>query len=193
MLSKLKNGRKHVDILILILAYTFISTLNCCADEFYHYQKYEFRYKETVGVVTKPLVAQAHGSGQTQVEYMALGKKRKAFVNWWCGYCKGDKYIVKYDSTNPKWYIVLEDKPLFLKDEKTGWDIGTIGGRMRSDDYILGFSYFVGGKKFDRCQIMSKPVQDYPGLQKDAKYKIRYWLENPQRAILYLDSPVYAR
>jgi hypothetical protein len=47
------------------------------------------------------------------------------------------------------------------------------------------------GKKYDRIQYLAfvDKVKNHPQLVNDAKFLVEYWIENPQRAILYIDKP----
>jgi hypothetical protein len=106
---------------------------------------------------------------------------------------RGTKYLVQFDSLNPYNNYVISMQ-VFLPEEKTAWTIATI----KAYDYnFLDFKYEIetNGGKTKRyvisqfvCRGRAKKV--HPELRKGMKFKVEYIIDNPGRAIVYLDKPV---
>lgn len=110
------------------------------------------------------------------------------------GICKGDKfkmvnYITKDKEINPD---ILYAKPIFLRNEK----IDSITAEIvlpKSGDVFFSFIYVVDGIKYTREQAIDFDLNEFKQKMKHRKkntFKAVYWVDNPQRAIIYLDRPL---
>lgn len=140
----------------------------------------------TIGV----LIEIESGSGTTGddaiIEYSVNGKRYKAYTMANTGMIVGDKYKVKYDKSNPEKHLLLETKPVFLETEKTGIVVGTVNHLIKIGKNKLGFIYEVNGIEYERFQLYNKN-KFTP--EKGEQYQVKYWRQNPQRAIIQLDQP----
>lgn len=108
----------------------------------------------------------------------------------------GDKYLIKYNPDNPKQIKEYTWNVGFLKTEKTVETVGIINSISstnlifeRDKDMQIVFTYTVNGKEYQRSQDLQPDYKEkFPNLSKGQKYKVLYWVENPQRAVLYLDN-----
>lgn len=132
------------------------------------------------------------GSGKNSVfEYSVNGK----IFNFWGYYNNtmviGDKFVLVYDSEKPVESKVIHDKPIFLEKEKT---ITTVGIVTRIKSYgkkAVYFEYIADGGLYTRIQCLPDNYSTlYPTLSEGREYKIVYWQDNPQRAIIHLDVPL---
>jgi len=107
----------------------------------------------------------------------------------------GEKFLLKYDTLVPdggyNGYKSLQIwHPVFLPGEVTDYTVGTLTFVRNKHSYI-GYIYTVGGKPYLRYQ--SLPLndigKDYPQLAKGARFLVEYLVDNPQRAIIYIDKP----
>jgi hypothetical protein len=108
----------------------------------------------------------------------------------WAPY--GEKYLVVYDSLYPedqKYVHLITGCPVFLPGEVTNYTVGKIIGDMyiRKDFVTYEFEYTILGKTYQRIQFLDG--RDHPELTNGAAFMVEYWVENPQRAILYADKP----
>jgi len=108
---------------------------------------------------------------------------------------EGVKYSLKYDSLDPNTIEVCYYCPIFLPDELTKTFEGEItriywkGGTS----YKYGFEYvfYVENVRVKKIQGLPNDYKlKYPNLQENQKYEIEVWINNPNRAILYLDRPI---
>jgi hypothetical protein len=108
----------------------------------------------------------------------------------WAPY--GEKYLMIYDSLYPenqKYVHLITDCPVFLLGEVTNYTVGKILGDMyiRKDFVTYEFEYTILGKTYQRIQFLDG--RDHPELTNGSEFMVEYWVENPQRAILYTDKP----
>lgn len=110
----------------------------------------------------------------------------------------GDKYLIKYNTDNPKQIKEYTWNVGFLTTENTEETVGIVEGIWsmnilfnRDEDMGITFFYTVNGKKYERTQRLQPDYKEkFPNLSKEQKYKVLYWDKNPQRAVLYLDKPI---
>lgn len=151
-------------------------------------------WKETYAT----LYRYGYGRGSVSMVYYWVDGKRYEVNSYFDanGKAIGDKYLIKYNPDNPKqikeyiWYVS------FLTTEKTEETVGMVEdiwskniefGRVKRNG--ISFVYTVNGKKYERTQYLQPDYKEkYPNLSKGQKYKVLYWVENPQRAVLYLDN-----
>lgn len=106
----------------------------------------------------------------------------------------GEKYKIKYDKLEPSKGIVLEEQPVFLKDEKTL----VIQGKVKRISLVsqkgkkeLIFTFEINDTQFSRSQSIEKDYKEqYPDLKEGRSYEVEYWEQNPERAIIHLDKPI---
>jgi hypothetical protein len=151
-----------------------------------------------VGVLSSGFVSKINGGKSTVfIEHVLNGKsysnimtpKPYGLVLW-------EKYRILYDPSDPKHFKVLVDQPFFSSDEETSEAIATVLKVTTNQTVqpLLRFEYFVpqgkGMQHYERSQYVSQSfLAEYPNLKKGDKISVRYWLVNPQRAIITLKQP----
>ncbi len=139
------------------------------------------------------------------VEHWVNGKRYEGLGGYGLeGNTVGDIYQILVNPNNYEEIFLLEERPIFLKEEKIGETTGWIeenyklkfyktykGEFPKFMDYNEGFNhvsikyyYRVNNKKYSRVQDFSMPVNKSIVFQKGMRFKVRYWLENPQRSII---------
>lgn len=132
------------------------------------------------------------GSGRNSVfEYYVNGK----VYNFWGYYNNtlviGDKFVLVYDSEKPNESKVIVDRPIFLDSEKTIKSTGKITRIKSYSKKAVYFEYIAGEGLYTRIQCLPDNYSTlYPTLLEGKEYKIEYWQDNPQRAIIHLDTPL---
>lgn len=122
----------------------------------------------------------------------------------------GEKYELRYNPKDVEVYVSIPWRPLFTPDEETGIAIGTISkikdtrnkfnpfpifvpvnNRDSLPSFKVAYKYTVLNKVYDRYQVLS-PANDSLNekLQVGQKFKVRYWVDHPQRSIIYIDSVI---
>lgn len=102
----------------------------------------------------------------------------------------GEKYIVEFDSLNPNKCKIRADKPVFLSHEVTKYTIGYLDVLNTNFFTSLSFTYYIDGKKFTKSyEPESGIAKRYPNFKERKKYIVKYWVENPERAIILPDQP----
>lgn len=140
-----------------------------------------------------------------KVEHYVNGIRKEEYTGIGLnGNCIGDVYEILVNPKNLEDIYLLNERPLFLKDEAVGKTIGWIKKDYKSEviteykgaypkfmDYDKGYNhvsvryyYIVNNKQFQRVQDFSVPVDSILDFKKGMKFQVRYWLENPQRSIL---------
>jgi hypothetical protein len=143
--------------------------------------------RETVGTI----IGYTQGGNNGRSAIVKFSSKRKFYyTNTDDYYYVGEKFIIEYDEKNPKANTVRLDKPVFFKNEKTGFTIGIVDTYNPNYFREISFIYFVNGKKYEQSY---KPVENsevkYPDLREGKKYKVKYWEDYPKRSIILLDDP----
>ena len=156
--------------------------------------------KYTVGTITSLKQGQSSSGLNAIVKFIINGKEYEK----WIGSSKyesnviGEKYMVVYESKKPEQNIVLTYQPIFNKEEVTKETKGMITRLFRfswnKNEYIpnygIEFEYEANGEKFTKSQSLLKDFKKkYPNLKEGNTYLVRYWVKNPQRAIIYLNQP----
>lgn len=148
------------------------------------------RLKSCTAVLTKLDVYERHGGSYDEFEFEVNGRIYKYRRFRTIGYVLGDKFELVYDTIYPEGVRkLLAYKPVFLKDEKTGFTIGEVSFAKKSD-YLFVFKYKVNAIKHERIQFLENEVRTFRSLSKGGVYMVEYWLDNPQRSILYYDQPI---
>jgi hypothetical protein len=105
---------------------------------------------------------------------------------------KGEKYLLRYDTLNPGgghgYEHLITEHPVFLPGESTHYTVGKLL-RIHKNYYAFDFQYTISEKKYDRVQFLENRAKSYPQLVNGAEFLVEYWVNNPARAILYIDKP----
>jgi hypothetical protein len=106
----------------------------------------------------------------------------------------GEKYLLAYDSLYPEIpkYVggLSADHPVFLPGEVTKYTVGKI--RLpRKNDILIEFEYTISGVYYKRIQFLEgrHSSRNQPQLVNGATFLVEYWVQNPKRAIIYIDKP----
>jgi hypothetical protein len=137
---------------------------------------------ETVGTVVNFITA-TRGS-DAKIKYYVEGKEYVTYTVNDEGMAKGDRYILVYEKGNPQKSEVLLERPVFLAGEETKESEGTIKKVSTIAKDFVRYEYVVEEKIYSRTQLYSKEFNPIEG----QKYIVWYWIDNPQRAIIYLDK-----
>lgn len=155
----------------------------------------------TVGVITQFKSAGKTSGMDAIVEYIVNGVKYEVRTtsSAYEANVHGERFEVKYDKNNPAKSVVLTNKPVFLESESTGIEKGKItrlyrfawGGGKDATNYAVEFEYIINGEKYKKSQELHPDYKEkYPELTKGKHYEVRYWVDNPERAIIHFDNPV---
>ncbi len=152
---------------------------------------------KNVGQVYKISGGGGSGSG-AWIEHYLYGNRYSAFdgLNFW-GIVLGDRFNILYDPSNPESFKVISWEPVFTEEEETK----TIKGELVrlsqfkwwGDDsrYSIKFDYEVNRETYTRGQDLPPNYKTiYPTLSVGQTFEVKYWVSNPQRAIIYLDKPI---
>ncbi len=170
------------------LTYLFLllSIFSCCTNK--HLSK-NIVWKETYGEIT--------GIPKNQyIEYEVDGKKyMQRFYGPTLMPREGVKYSLKYDSLDPNTIEICYHCPIFLPEELTKTFEGEIiriywkGGSAYK--YAFEYVYYVENIRVRKNQGLPNDYKTkYPNLKENQKYEVEVWIENPHRAILFLDRPI---
>lgn len=152
------------------------------------------KWKKTIGYV----VARTYGRVGTRifkykvdgVVYESRGEQGLR------GETLGDAYEILYNPRNPEKIYVLDHRPVFLEHEQTNFTEGVIVGNVGTSQYrnylnlYPKYKYFAQGRKFIRAQQIQIPVDSSIHIEKGMKFRVQYWVQNPQRSILLYNEPV---
>ena len=102
----------------------------------------------------------------------------------------GEKYHVVYDSLDCENVRVLYANPTFTADERCRSTEGEVYQAISFFfEPFVKFKYSIKGKEFERFQHMDEGFKDkYPNIKNGAKFRVKYWINNPQRSIMYFDK-----
>ena len=106
------------------------------------------------------------------------------------GRCPGDTYEILYNPQDLREIYILEDKPLFLEGEAIDTTIGVITNSPKADvgdgykRTCADFDYIGDSREYKRTQVIQVPFDKPLIIKKGMKFRVRYWLHNPQRSIL---------
>ena len=138
------------------------------------------------------------GKPYIKYEYYVGNKKYQGLsVEYLSWAPNGEKYLLIYDSLYPedqKNVHLITDYPVFLPEEVTNYTVGKITDILitkRKHLVTFDYEYTLLGKTYQRIQFLegSNPLINYPQLSNGAEFLVEYWVENPQRAIIYIDKP----
>ena len=151
------------------------------------------RFRTTIATKMSHEMYGSHGSYDLYIYY--VGNKRYDYTGPDMAFApKGEKYLLKYDTLYPngdkEHCRLITEHPVFLPGENTNYTVGTIvksHKSYRSFDY----RYTVLGKKYFTSQFLAEddPARNHPQLVNGAEFLVEYWVNNPERAILYIDKP----
>ena len=132
-----------------------------------------------------------HGSYDLYIYY--VGNKRYDYHGPNKAYApKGEKYLLKYDTLYPGGdfeHVELKtEHPIFLPGENTKYTVGTLK-KVHKGFFSLDYVYTILGKEYSTSQSLADPAKKYPQLVTGAEFLVEYWVNNPERAILYMDKP----
>ena len=131
-----------------------------------------------------------------KVEHWVGGERYTGFAGiGFDGNCVGDVYEILVNPDDFEEIYLLDHRPLFLKGEVVEETIGsllntaniTIEGKHK--EAFIRFAYTVNGRKYRRVQMVKVPIDSPLTLQKGMQFRVRYWLEDPQRSILDYNEP----
>ena len=121
-----------------------------------------------------------------------VGNKRYDYHGPNMGVPKGEKYLLKYDTLDPGGDYPHSDlrteHPVFLPGENTKYTVGTLK-KVHKGFFSFYYAYTILGKEYAKTQFLADRARDYPQLVTGAEFLVEYWVNNPQRAILYMDKP----
>jgi hypothetical protein len=137
---------------------------------------------ETIGTVLNFINA-TRGS-DAEIIYYVEGKEYVTKTLNDEGMAKGDRYILIFEKENPQKCEVLLERPVFLNGEEVRESEGIIKKVSKIAKDFVRYEYIIEGKTYSRTQLLSKEFKPIVG----QKYVVYYWVENPQRAIIYLDK-----
>lgn len=106
----------------------------------------------------------------------------------------GEKFKMKYDKSYPERYQVFVDKPIFLTSERTLKTTGKVKKIQETGLKVpaLVFEYSTGqSNKLVRSQRINPDFKNlFPDLKPGNVYEMEYWVNDPGRAVIYLDKRV---
>lgn len=124
--------------------------------------------------------------GSNYFVYNVNGKRySKIYTSNKLNYINGEKFLIEYDSSNPKNFKVLLNSPIFLKMEDTDITKGYINKIFKMNNQ---YYYWYSINNIDYNKIAYYKDENFKKLKKMKIYKILYWKKNPQRSILLLDE-----
>ena len=106
----------------------------------------------------------------------------------------GDKFKILVDKQDCENVKILVEEPVFIEGEESIESTGIIT-EEKQDAFLVKpyvvFQYIVNGTNYTRLQYLPNDAKETIDNVVDIKKcKIRYWKENPQRAIIYLSNPI---
>ena len=149
--------------------------------------------QKNIGQVYKISGGGGGGSG-AWIEHYLDGNRYASFdgLNFW-GMVLGDRFNILYDPSNPEKFKVIRWQPVFTEEEETVQSTGKLISVTKDSWMFLGaikFTYQVGKEIYKRQQFLNPNLENYEAMEIGNKYIIRYWVVDPQRAIIYLDKPI---
>jgi hypothetical protein len=152
-----------------------------------------------IGVLSFGTVYKITGTGGRSavfLEHTVLGKKYSNLMPATpFGLVLWEKYNILYDPDDPKHFKVLIDQPVFLSEENTAKSIATVIKVTTHSTIqpLIRFEYSVldsnGEMILERSQYLPDSfLIEFPHLKEGTKFGVKYWVENPKRAIIDLNS-----
>ena len=115
----------------------------------------------------------------------------------------GEVFPSTYNPKNPEEFFVVSWKPIFLEGEISMTAIGEVIREPSSlgisdneskeySTHYLEFAFMRNGAMYRKFQHLPPMYiqKDSGTIVKGRKFEVEYWVENPQRAIIYLDKPI---
>ena len=115
----------------------------------------------------------------------------------------GEVFPISYNPKNPEEFFVATWKPIFLEGEVSMTAIGKIIREPSSlgisdkeskeySTHYIEFTFTMNGTTYRKFQHLPPMYiqKDSGTIVKGRKFEVEYWVENPQRAIIYLDKPI---
>ncbi len=146
---------------------------------------------KNVGQVYKITLGGGEGAW---IEYYVDGNRYASFEGLrYRGMVLGDRFNILYDPSNPESFKIIRWEPVFVEEEETVQSTGKLIKVTKESWMFFGsviFTYQVGKKIYNRKQFLNPNLKNYEVMEIGNKYVIRYWIHDPQRAIIYLDKPI---
>ncbi len=98
----------------------------------------------------------------------------------------GDKFEIIYEKFSPEKAKILFYKPIFLDNENTLVVEGYISDFIKIGRcHQLEYTYTINGNLYKQWQVLLPDYNIlYPVLKKGDKFKVKVWVNNPQRSVL---------
>jgi hypothetical protein len=149
------------------------------------------RFRTTIATKMSHEMYGSHGSYDLYIYY--VGNKRYDYTGPDMAFApKGEKYLLKYDTLYPgggfEHSYLKTEHPVFLPGENTKYTVGTLK-KVHKGGFSLDYVYTILGKEHSTVQFLADPAKKYPQLVTGAEFLVEYWVNNPERAILYMDKP----
>lgn len=115
----------------------------------------------------------------------------------------GEIFPMIYNPESPDEFFAFSWKPLFLEKEITEFAIGEISREPFQSTFFskepekystigIEFMFEADGRTYRKTQDLPPMFKTtYPRrIKKGDKFEVRYWVDNPQRAVIHLDKPL---
>ena len=112
-------------------------------------------------------------------------------------------FPIAYNPNNPDEFFAFSWNPVFLNKEITKSTTGIISRAPYQSKFFskkpekysahsIEFTFWIDGSCYRKSQHLPPMfIRNSPGkIKKGDKFEVEYWIENPQRAIIYLDKPI---
>jgi hypothetical protein len=126
-----------------------------------------------------------------KVEHFVNGKPYVGYAGvGFEGNCNGDVFEIRVNPDDYTEIYLLNERPLFLKGEAVEETTGRLleSAKISTEgDYKEAFplfGYTVNGEDYRRVQKIKVPRDSPLVLQEGMRFRVRYWIPNPQRSIL---------
>lgn len=142
----------------------------------------------------------AYKGGDAKFYYFANGKKyytKRSNTAYRQLDVIGESYKMLYERENPSDCQILTYFPIFLEGENILKKEGVVdrfftrGRNSETKFYGIEFSYYVNGEKYKKSQNLQLDFLDkYAKPKKGDMFIVRYWVDNPQRSVIYFNEPI---
>lgn len=122
------------------------------------------------------------------IEFYVNGKTFKVEGSQINGEIIGEKYEVFYEKNEPSIAKANMMNPVFESNENKNKTKALITMVFKLGTPNVRFEYSINGVKYERWQECD--LDKYKDVESGQYYEIEYWVENPQRAIIYLNNPI---
>lgn len=123
--------------------------------------------------------------------YVIQGDTFKEKSNYDIRISKGERFRMVFFTFGNKQVLRVVNfyEPVFLENEITKITSGEVIFSQKNAEAVY-YKYNIDGKQYERAQILNGKVKDYKMLKDHKTFKVEYLVDNPQRAIIYLDQPI---